>query len=754
MPRLAFAVLLAALAGAARAATDVPEGAFANTANDRGTTRLEGRLLLDHDAVRPGEILQAGVLLTMSPHWHVYWRNSGQSGAPPRLRWQIEGAEVGPVAWPFPQVFREADAFITTYGYTDEVLLASPVTFRSGASGEVTVRVDADVLVCRVQCIPGELHLSRPVRIVPGGESLASADHARFEEWSLRVPQPVGARELELEAMLSQSAIRPGDDFKAALAVHACSGGGEGARAACVAVEPATANAEDAFVPDPPSGIELLVTGARRPPTPGLLLTLKGHVSPSAPHTDSRLRGALALVSGGHTQYVEVDLPLPRAAAGAAVTPIANPWLDPPPSAASFAPVLPLWQALLLALLGGLVLNLMPCVLPVLAIKVFGLAELAQHGRAQILRHGIAYTAGVLASMAALAATVAALRAAGASIGWGFQFQEPLFVAAIAAVLVVFALSLFGVFEFRLDVGRVATAGSGAEGLRRSFFEGLLAVVLATPCTAPFLGTAVGFAFASSTATIAGIFLAIGVGLALPFLLICAVPSWARLVPRSGPWMEQLRIALGFALLATVVWLAWILGRSAGSDAQAALLAYLCALAAGVWVFGVLQRGERVGAIRGAGMALIALALLGLRALPLAGAPAAAGETAGKDELAGERFSASGVDAALARGAPVFVYFTAEWCLTCKVNEHAVLGDQRVRAALAQSGFEVFKGDWTRRDGEIRDELARFGKAGVPLYLVYGPKAAAQPIVLPELLTVDLFLKALHQAAPNTEEKT
>ena len=181
MPRLAFAVLLAALAGAARAATDVPEGAFANTANDRGTTRLEGRLLLDHDAVRPGEILQAGVLLTMSPHWHVYWRNSGQSGAPPRLRWQIEGAEVGPVAWPFPQVFREADAFITTYGYTDEVLLASPVTFRSGASGEVTVRVDADVLVCRVQCIPGELHLSRPVRIVPGGESLASADHARFE---------------------------------------------------------------------------------------------------------------------------------------------------------------------------------------------------------------------------------------------------------------------------------------------------------------------------------------------------------------------------------------------------------------------------------------------------------------------------------------------------------------------------------------------------------------------------------------------
>ncbi|HXZ85263.1 MAG TPA: thioredoxin family protein [Myxococcota bacterium] len=752
MARLALSLLLAALAGVARAAPSVPESAFAATASERGSPRLEGRLLLDHDAVRPGEELRAGVLLTMSRHWHVYWRNSGQSGAPPRLRWQIDGAQVGPTEWPFPQVFREADGFITTYGYTGEVLLASPVTFQRGASGEVEVRVDADVLVCQVQCIPGELHLSRPLRVA--SESLASADYALFEEWSLRVPRPVGSRELELEAMVSQSAIRPGDDFRAALAVHACAGG-DAARPTCAAIEPATASAEDAFVPDPTGGIELLVTGARRPPSPGLLLTLKGHAAPDAPREESRLRGALALHSGGRTEYVEVDLPLPRAAAGAAVTPLANPWLEPPPAGeASFAPALPLWQVLLLALLGGLVLNAMPCVLPVLAIKVFGLAELAQHGRAEILRHGIAYSAGVLASMAALAAVVAALRAAGAAVGWGFQFQEPLFVAAIAAVLVVFALSLFGVFEFRLDVGRVAGAGARAEGLRRSFFEGLLAVVLATPCSAPFLGTAVGFAFASSPATIAGIFLAIGFGLALPFLAICAVPSWARLVPRSGPWMVQLRTSLGFALLGTVVWLAWVLGRSAGSDAQAGLLAYLCALAAGLWLFGLVQRSERAGAILGAGVALLALALAGLRTLPLAGPPAPASESAASDELAGQRFSAAGVDAAVARGTPVFVYFTAEWCLTCKVNEHVVFDDERVRAALARSGFEVFKGDWTRRDGAIRDELARFGKAGVPLYLVYGPKAAPRPIVLPELLTVDLFLKALQEAAPNTEAKT
>jgi thiol:disulfide interchange protein DsbD len=401
------------------------------------------------------------------------------------------------------------------------------------------------------------------------------------------------------------------------------------------------------------------------------------------------------------------------------------------------------------------ILNAMPCVLPVLAIKVFGLAELAQHGRAEILRHGIAYTAGVLGSMLALAGIVVALRAAGTSVGWGFQFQEPLFVAAIAAVLVVFALSLFGVFEFRLDATALAGAGAQATGARRSFFEGLLAVVLATPCTAPFVGTAVGFAFASSTATITAIFLAIGLGLALPFLAVCAVPAWARLVPRSGPWTLQLRAALGFALLGTVVWLLWVLGRSAGVDAQAALLAYLCALAAGVWVFGIIQQSERVSPARIAGIALVALALLGLRSLPVSGTAEAATAVTPEPAELGGRWSADAVAAARARGAPVFVYFTAEWCLTCKVNEHAVLEDARVRDELAQRGFEVLKGDWTRRDEAIRAELAHFGKAGVPLYLVYPSDSRAQPLVLPELLTVDAFLNALHAAAPHrTEEKT
>jgi thiol:disulfide interchange protein DsbD len=750
---LALALLLAA--SAARAAPSVPESAFGSSASDRGNPRVEGRLLLDHDAVRPGQSFQVGVLLEMDRHWHVYWRNSGQSGAPPRLHWQVAGADVGDTAWPFPEVFREGDGFITTYGYTDAVLLASTAVFRAGVEGDVEVRLDADVLVCEIQCIPGELHLARPIHVAAAAPDSPTSEFELFERWAARVPRPIGARGIELEALYSQSAIRPGDEFRAALAVHACAEKSESADA-CAALVPGARSVSDAFVPERVGGVELAVTGARRPPflAGGFLLTMKGHASADAVEGEGRLRGALAVTRAGAEEFIEVDLPLPRAAAGAKIAALDNPWLEPDASD-SYAPAVPFWQAVLLALVGGVVLNAMPCVLPVLAIKVFGLAELAQHGRAEIVRHGIAYTAGVLASMLALAGIVVALRAAGTSVGWGFQFQEPLFVAAIAAVLVVFALSLFGVFEFRLDVTRLASAGGQGVGARRSFFEGLLAVVLATPCTAPFVGTAVGFAFASSTATIVAIFLAIGFGLALPFLAICAVPAWARLVPRSGPWTLHLRVALGFALLGTVVWLLWILGRTAGADSQAGLLAYLCALAAGVWIFGLVQRSERAGPARIAAVALLALALLGLRALPVTPPPeraAAAGDASHSD--LGRRFSSADVQSARARGAPVFVYFTAEWCLTCKVNEHLVLDDARVRAELAKRGFEIFKGDWTRRDEAIRSELARFGKAGVPLYLVYGAGDGAQPIVLPELLTVELFLDALHRAAPTTEEKT
>jgi thiol:disulfide interchange protein DsbD len=356
--------------------------------------------------------------------------------------------------------------------------------------------------------------------------------------------------------------------------------------------------------------------------------------------------------------------------------------------------------------------------------------------------------------MAALAAVVVALRAAGTAVGWGFQFQEPLFVAAVASVLVVFAINLFGVFEIGVDTGRLAGFGAQAAGARRSFFDGLLAVVLATPCSAPFLGTAVGFAFAGRAPVIFAVFLAIGFGLGFPFALVAASPALARWLPRSGSWMPKLRAGLGFALLATVVWLLWIVGRSAGADAITSLLAWLLALGFATWLFAVLRGGSRVALHAGGSLAVVVLLVAGAGVVSI---DRAAPPTQPEASRAVRPYAAAAVAEERRAGRPVFVYFTADWCLTCKVNERLVLADAEVRGTLARAGFAVFEADWTRRDEAIRAELARFGRSGVPLYLLYPAAAGAAPLRLPELLTKTRFLEALRDAArdgPRVREVT
>jgi thiol:disulfide interchange protein DsbD len=399
---------------------------------------------------------------------------------------------------------------------------------------------------------------------------------------------------------------------------------------------------------------------------------------------------------------------------------------------------LALWlRALALAFVGGLILNGMPCVLPVLVMKVLAVTELAHARRREALRHGLAYGAGVVGSMGLLAAIVLALRAAGSAVGWGFQFQEPVFVACVAAVVVLFALNLFGVFEISPDTGGLAEVGASATGWQRSFFDGLLAVVLATPCTAPFLGTAVGLAFAGSAALAASVFLAIGVGLAAPFALVAAIPGLARFVPKPGAWMLQLRALLGFSLLATAVWLIWVLGRNAGIDAAAAILALLVTLAFLAWMTGTLQRAGR----RGAGFALApCAALLMLAGLDWVGVEPSAAAMQNRDPAAHatpdiDAWAPARIAEHLAQGQRVFVAFSADWCITCKLNEKRVLAAEEVEAAFERNGIARMHGDWTRRDPEIGAELARHGRAGVPLYLLYHPARPDEPEVLPELLS-------------------
>jgi thiol:disulfide interchange protein DsbD len=404
----------------------------------------------------------------------------------------------------------------------------------------------------------------------------------------------------------------------------------------------------------------------------------------------------------------------------------------PPRQGAPARPAASLLAALGLALLGGLVLNLMPCVLPVLALKAFAVAELARAEPGEARRHGIAYGAGVLATMLALATGVVALRAAGASVGWGFQFQEPLFLAVLVALLVLFAANLFGVFEIGAGATRLAGLGAGARGVRRSLLEGLLAVVLATPCSAPFLGSAAGFAFASGAATLFVVFAAIGAGLAAPFVAISFVPSLRARLPRPGPWMLRLREALGLGLLATVGWLLWVGGRTAGVAGLTALLALAWCAALVAWIHGRLAPSGFAWLRRAAWLALLPLVVLGANVIRVG--PAGPTASAAGEALAAEAWRPERVAEELARGRTAFVYFTADWCLTCQVNEKLVLASERVRAELARSDVAVFRADWTRRDETIRAELARLGRAGVPTYAIHRPGRGA-PDVLPELLT-------------------
>jgi thiol:disulfide interchange protein DsbD len=732
------------------------EGAY-----DDGEARVAAELVVDAAGVRPGDSVRVGVLFTMDPGWHIYWRHSGDSGKPTELYWQSLDAEVGPTDWPAPRAYREAD-ILTTYGYDGDVLLASDAVVGATARDTWRIEVETRFVVCQVQCIPGKIRLAREVAVVEGELPPPSSVHHRFALANARVPQSPETLGVRIEARTSQTPVRPGDTFRAALDVSSC----EGEDAACLPWTLAADRLEAVFVPDPAKGSAFAPLGLGPAPASNgsvFSVVLSGRLKDDAADGIARLRGVLPLLREGRVAHLAVDLPLPQASAGAEVAAadddafaiieaFASSTADDGHASESANPIgggLALGRALLLALLGGLVLNLMPCVLPVLALKVFAVAELAHEGRGRVAQHGLAYLGGVLASMLALAAVVVALRAAGTSVGWGFQFQEPVFVAAIGTLLLVFAMNLFGVFEVTLQAaGPEVAPHEASPARRRSFFEGTLAVAVATPCTAPFLGTAVGFAFASSTAAIFTIFAAIGVGLALPFVLVTLVPGWARFIPRPGAWMLRVRAGLGFALLATVVWLLWVMGRAVGVDAQALLLGALVVIAFLLWIFGSLQATGRTGAARAIAVGTAVFIAAALFGLPLDPTPAKASRPAAE---------ATGIEAwnvydpaAIAReraaGRPVFVDFGADWCITCQLNESAVLARDVVQAELAAWNFATFKADWTLHDEEIGRALAARGRAGVPMYLVYPADPNAEAELLPELLTVDETIRALRAA--------
>ncbi len=716
--RLRATAAAAALLLCASLAQGEPRARQAADAFDGDEPRLVAHLRV---APGGGATWKVGVELVPDEGWHVYWRNPGDTGLAPRIDWQLPGARFGEIAWPTPRSFYDADADLRSYGYDHSVVLATTAEVPAGAH---TLNVDVDALVCAHLCIPGRFALAAPLDPASPPDP---EDRSRLDAAARVVPQAAddSGVAIRLDGAVAAS---PNRSPRARLLVFPCAGAGAGAP--CDVESAGTSGAalypyasDVAWVASPPRALPG-AGGAFAVDVDGAWRSDPGAGSPSlagvVPLRDAAGRDRSVAFDGATLAAADAPAGPGRPGVGAIA------WL----------------RAALLGWLGGLVLNLMPCVLPVLAMKVAALASLATGTRREHVRHAVAYAAGIGVSMLALATVVLALRAAGTAVGWGFQLQEPAFLVGICALLVAFAANLFGAFEIDVDTSRLGAVGSRAPGAGRSFFDGLLATALATPCSAPFLGTAVGFAFASSAPVIVSIFLSIGLGLATPFLLAAAFPGWARRMPRSGAWMADLRSVLGFALLLTVVWLLWVLGQVSGTGAMASALALLLAIAAAGWALGGVQRrGRRLSAAALAAV-LGGIAALGIATLDLAPV------TAKPAVIAGARpFADAAVRASLDAGRPVFVYFTADWCMTCKVNEKGVLTDDRVAPELERLGYDVYRGDWTRRDETIRAALAELGKAGVPVYALYSPDAPARPQLLPEILTVDTLIDALREVA-------
>lgn len=717
----ALLALLVCAAGAL--AAELPPSASARGAEHEGRHRVQATLLLDVEKVRPGDTFRVGIHFRMEPRWHIYWRNPGDSGLSTKISWDAPGVEQGPLQWPFPDTFRTTDGFIVTHGYADEVLLFTTARASEEATGALTISAAADLLVCEVNCIPAELVVTRPLPI--GQETVADpAAAAVFQKYAVQVPQPADAAGYRVAVNL-EGPLRAGEKFNGSLELVRKDGG-----ALTRSVQ------GDFFVPE---RIEALTSVSLGKPTAAGVFPMSGVAGPDATSEPVKLAGVLRLgTRQSGFQVLEVEAPLAPLAPAAASAPE-----SPSEEAAPKTPTLALPLALLFAFLGGVILNLMPCVFPVLALKVYGFTRIVQEEGGRKGLHAVAYAGGILFSMAALAGAVVAVRAAGRGVGWGFQFQEPLFVALVCAVLVAFALNLFGVFDVGQPGSELASKVDHSHGPWRSAGEGVLAVVLATPCSAPLLGTAVGFAIAAGAFATFAVFLMIGLGLAAPFCLLVFVPSLARRLPKPGAWMERVKQLLGFALLATAVWLVWVLGGLAGVDGMARLLAFLLAVSLSAWVFGLAQR--RQGMRKAVGV-IVAGLLLVLSGLPLLRFEAPTGQRTSGMESA-QPWEEKAVASALKAGQPVFVDFTADWCLTCKFNERTVLATTEVQRTFAEKDVAVFVADWTRRDERISRELERHGRAGVPMYLVLSPHRPNAPELLPEVITPQIVVDALARAS-------
>jgi len=660
------------------------------------TEHVTVTLVSEQSNIEPGQTFWIGLHFELIPHWHIYWRNPGASGSAPVIRWTLPaGWEIGEIHWPVPKRIRVGP--LSNYGYEDSVVLLVPVQVPPSpllADSQI-ITADAEWLVCRVECIPESGLLT--LELGNAGNVSSATDETRELFNATRALWP--------EAMTQAGNYRLDDDT---LAIS-------------VAMTDAiTRSPADVWFAATEWG-PVDASGAQRwaHSTTGFTLSVPAGDLP--PDGNSPLEGLLVMESvrdgtmaqSGH--YVRLAAEPPASSVNRDLSPM---------------------TALVFAFLGGLILNIMPCVLPVLSIKILGFVREAGANQQRLAYHGLSYTAGVLSCFTVIAAVLLALRASGESLGWGFQLQSPVLVTLLTYLMLLVGLNLAGVFSVG---GKLMNAGhslTGISGLPGTFATGVLAAIVASPCTAPFMGAALGYAITRPAPESLAVFLSLGAGFALPVLLLSLFPAWLQFIPKPGNWMKRFKQALAFPMFATAAWLLWVLSQQTDTWVYGGALAGLVILAFVAWLYGQwTPRGWRLWLLG----TCTAAALMLVIGPMLASDPSAQPRLDSSDD---RPWSEQQVQELTAAGRPVFVNFTAAWCITCKVNEQLALSTDNTRQLFEARSIAYLVADWTRRDPAITRQLERYGRSGVPLYLLY-PPAAEQPVLLPQLLTEGNIAEAI-----------
>lgn len=674
-----------------------------------GPAHVKTELISEVSELQPGQTAWMSVRLNMDDHWHIYWRNVGDTGLETAIEWNLpSGLTAGPIHWSYPE--RIVEDPLVIYGYHGQIDLLVPIKVSEALESGQIVKLEATVswLVCAEVCIPGdstltlELPISAESQINEQTVELFADARSRLplqqSDWQFSASQKDGYLLIQAKAP---------DWFKDSLG-------------------------EIEFYPYQTGFVKY--AAEQKSEQQGALYTLQIPLTENAAIPDT-VRGILFSSGGWRGLSSEKAIEVNILPGGSLVA-------NGPSSGLSS-----IWLAILFSFLGGIILNLMPCVLPVLSIKIMGFVKQAHDAQVAPWKHGLSFTIGVLISFLALAGMLLILKAGGASLGWGFQLQSPTFIIIVSVFMFLFGLSMLGVFEIGTSLTTVGGKTQGVSGLAGSFVSGITATIVATPCTAPFMGSALGFALTQPVWVSLTVFFFLGLGMAAPFFLLSSIPSLLKYVPKPGRWMESLEQFMGFLLVGTVLWLLWVLAIQAGSNAVIIVLVALFFTAIGAWIYG--RWGNMVMPMKTRVIAWI-LALIfiaGSNGYVLANIDAYAvsqeNHLSQGEGIEWQKFSEAKVQELQAQGIPVFIDFTAAWCLSCQINEQVAFSNQAVQDKFKELGIVPLKADWTKRDATIAKALAKFNRNSVPLYVLYGREQGVAPQLLPEIITPGIVLDAL-----------